>query len=244
MNRSGSKNKKRFKRKLTQLFGRYLGCHIIGMTSRLLRTTIKIDVHAQEITKKIHRKNGRIIYAFWHEHLGAVAKAGRIEFKIHRPIYAMISQSRDGDILAKAVSWLGIRTVRGSSTRGGTAALKKMIAVLENEGNVALAVDGPLGPRHTIHPGIFLLAKQTGAAIVPLTWQYENVWTFKSWDQAKLAKPFSKLQLQFHSPIFISKKADREEFEKAGKELEYCLNHHSTINCRSTTGVTGPPLTN
>ena len=200
-----------------------MGHHIVGISACLLRSTVRLKVIDQKYSIEAMKDSGKIIYAFWHEDLAAVAKAGRIEYKIHRPIYAMISQSTDGDILAKSVSWLGIQAVRGSSSHGGTAALKRMIEILNHEGNVALAVDGPRGPLHTIHPGIFLIAKMTGAAIVPLTWKYDKTWTFKSWDKAKLAKPFSTIQLKFHPAFYIKKDSTKADFQNAEVILRKAL---------------------
>jgi lysophospholipid acyltransferase (LPLAT)-like uncharacterized protein len=102
------------------------------------------------------------IIAFWHEHLAMMLHSA-----YRRPIRVLVSQSRDGELIASALSFYGADVVRGSSTRGATAALRDLIRGARKGANVAFTPDGPKGPRRIAKEGVIYLAQATGLPIVP-----------------------------------------------------------------------------
>jgi hypothetical protein len=84
-------------------------------------------------------------------------------------VYALISQHQDGELIHRIVARLGVGSVRGSTTRGGASALRRLIRLGRRGGDLAITPDGPRGPRHHAQIGVIQLAKATGLPIVPVT---------------------------------------------------------------------------
>jgi lysophospholipid acyltransferase (LPLAT)-like uncharacterized protein len=110
----------------------------------------------------------------------------------------MVSQSRDGELLARALARLGFGLVRGSSSRGGLSALRASLRALEGEQRpVAIAVDGPRGPRHQVAPGAVGLALGRGRPLVyarALSWPRLQL---RTWDRFELPLPFARVELRY-----------------------------------------------
>jgi len=132
----------------------------------------------------------------------------------------MISQSKDGEIVAKMALHNGWNAVRGSSSKGGMEALKKMITNLKKNKLAAHIVDGPKGPSGIVKPGVIRLAHATHAVIVPFSVSADKAWYFNSWDKFLLPKPFSKVILRFGDMIKFDRVKDREIFERQRMRLE------------------------
>ncbi|MDR2034858.1 MAG: lysophospholipid acyltransferase family protein, partial [Helicobacteraceae bacterium] len=133
-----------------------------------------------------------VIVAFWHEHiLMATFHWKKLrKGKKNAKVSAMVSDHRDGEYIARIVSFLGISTVRGSSARGGVKALIAALKELKLGNDVAFTPDGPRGPRHSVADGIILAAKKSGAAILPMRYEASRFWRLKSWDRFIIPKPF------------------------------------------------------
>jgi len=165
-----------------------------------------------------------IIYAFWHGDMFMTAFLGIKEKKKKKNIAIITSRSRDGELMTRVLNKLGYLTVRGSSARGGLQALLNLMNVVKNNNNAAIAVDGPRGPYHKVKPGIILLAKKTGAVIVPYAIQCDKKIVFKkSWDKSEIPLPFSSVHAIFSEPITISPNASKEDMEKWNNKLEEIL---------------------
>lgn len=141
-----------------------------------------------------------------------------------RGIAAMISQHRDGEMVARLVRRLGYDTVRGSSTRGGTAAALVMLEKIKNGQVAAMICDGPRGPIHTMKPGAAFLAMQAKAVVIPATFSATRMWVFRSWDRFKVPKPFARVHLLFGDPLpppddSISLKTYTRQLEAALNDL-------------------------
>ena len=160
---------------------------------------------------EINNKNLKpCIYAMWHADQFCVYG---IQDKAHLSI--LISTSFDGDMVAYACEGLGFKTVRGSSgKRGAIESTLKMVENLENNECVAIMVDGPNGPLHSVKNGVVRLAKMSGAPIVPVGW-YCNQWNFvnlPSWD--KMTAPFGEAKIiNLYGVIFT------EGYRKSTKKL-------------------------
>jgi len=133
------------------------------------------------------RNRQRHLYAFWHDSL--LYLAGR--YGHHRNVAILISRHADGELIAQACRWLGIRTVRGSTAKGGAAALLQMLE-RAHHGHLAITPDGPRGPYHEVQPGTIYLASKTGFPIVPIGVAYRRAWRARSWDRLGVPLPFSR----------------------------------------------------
>jgi len=131
---------------------------------RLLGATMRIKTEGAEPIDALYREGSHVIVAFWHGRQLMMPLGYR-----GREVYVLISQHRDGELIARIVGRFGFRAVRGSSTRGGVAALRQLIALGRSGVDLAVTPDGPKGPRQVVQPGVIQLAKATGLPVAPLT---------------------------------------------------------------------------
>jgi len=110
-----------------------------------------------------------------------------------RPLHALVSASRDGANLAKFFSHLGLRTVRGSSSRFGREALHELIAVQRAGGDIAVTPDGPRGPIYQMKAGGVLAARRTRARLLLLGVDFTGAWRLRSWDEFRIPRPLSRV---------------------------------------------------
>ncbi len=183
----------------------YCAARIIGVTLRI--QTIDYD-RAEEI------KLGKI-YTGWHGRSFVPVLLMR-----GKGAWALISQSRDGDIQNGIFTRFGFRTIRGSTGRGGVRAAAESIRILKRNETLAFTPDGPRGPSGVVQSGIIVLAKKSGAALIPVGVAANRCWLAPTWDRYMVPFPFSKCVVYFGSPIFVSKDAEDDEVEKARLLLE------------------------
>ena len=187
---------------------------LVLLYSRTLRLKIENDKEWMD-----YRRNGGVVLlCTWHQQFFSAIVPFK-NYKTFNPSI-MISQSKDGEIVAKIALRSGWNPVRGSSSKGGSEALKKMIAHLKEKKLAAHIVDGPKGPAGIVKPGVIRLAHAANAVIVPFSVSAEKAWVFNSWDKFLLPKPFSKVFLRFGKMIKFDRVKDKEIFEKQRMKLE------------------------
>jgi len=111
--------------------------------------------------------------------------------------FGVVSQHHDGDMIAKVLSMLEIKTIRGSSTRGARGVIIHSIKELKNNNSVFFTPDGPRGPRYSIGDGVVALAKKFRLPIVIITATPKSYWQFNSWDKFVVPKPFTKIDIYY-----------------------------------------------
>ena len=159
------------------------------------------------------------IGAVWHNRLLIFPLVLR-RFFSNRSGAALISASRDGDLLTDAVQRFGYDVVRGSSSRLGATALLQLSNLLSSHRDVVVTPDGPLGPAYELGPGIILLAQKTGAAVLPMNLEYSGCWRLKSWDRFIIPYPFSKVRIILGSPYRVKPTPTSEEFEAERRSVQ------------------------
>ncbi len=137
----------------------------------------------------------------------------------------LASPSRDGDVLTVWLKRLGYEIIRGSSRHDNTSALRAMRRKVQEGYSVGFGVDGPIGPRYRVKPGMSYLAQKCQIPIVPIGSAFVRPWVLeKAWDRYEIPKPFSTVAFYIGKPIYITKDADLEEsnrlLEKAIFEAE------------------------
>jgi len=158
----------------------------------------------------------KYLLAFWHSRLLLISYI----FK-GLNVLVMVSQSKDGEIIARILRRQGQDTVRGSSTRGGLRVLAGMIKNLKETGRPgATTPDGPQGPRFKVKPGTIAIAKKTGYPIVPVSYSASRIKVFSSWDRFVLPIPFSKCRAIYGEPIYVPKDVDADEEKRCLLKLE------------------------
>ena len=130
---------------------------------RQLGRSMRLETRGQEEVDALYRENQNIILAFWH------AQQLMIPFGYRGPgAHVLISQHRDGEIIAQIIATFGHHAVRGSSTRGGAVALRELIRLGRSGQDVVVTPDGPKGPAQVAKMGAIQLARASGLPIVPL----------------------------------------------------------------------------
>lgn len=136
----------------------------------------------------------------------------------------LVSQSEDGEIIARILQRQGYETIRGSTTKGGIRSLAKMIKALKEKTRPASIIpDGPQGPRFKVQPGIITLAKKTGYPIMPITYSAKKAKIFASWDRFILPYPFTTCRLIYGNPLYVPTDADKDTEEMCRIQLEHEL---------------------
>jgi lysophospholipid acyltransferase (LPLAT)-like uncharacterized protein len=200
---------------------------------RALAATLRLREFPSPGVEAIWRDRTPTIYSVWH---GEILLLPLIYGRRHR-LHALTSRSRDGEILSRFVQGFGIRVVRGSSSRGGPRALLTLARVIRETGENALIVpDGPRGPRHIAQNGAVMLAKMTGAPMVPLAFGAAPCRVLASWDAFVVPYPFARAAVVFGEPIRVARDAGREALEAKRQELESALNHVSREAARVVGG--------
>lgn len=191
-----------------------LGYYIL----RFYLSMLRIRVVGEEIALGCLSEYGRLVVAIWHQRF-LPALAYVTKFKNFKPI-VMISQSRDGEMIARFADRLGLVAVRGSSRRGGTTALREITETLKANTVVIHIVDGPTGPKGLVKPGLISMAQITGAVILPVIVSAKNAWVLGSWDRFLVPKPFSQVTIEWGQPFIVPRDLDSNSFEELRQDIE------------------------
>ncbi len=191
---------------------------VVGIAKSLLRTC-RWDVRGREHWDAALEAHGRVIIAIWHESMAMGAYYFRNE-----GYCALVSKSFDGEIGVRVVNRFGHSAVRGSSSRGGSDALKDLGAVLDQGRTVGLTLDGPRGPRRSAKPGIGILSARTQAHVVPIAFTVRPAHHLKSWDQFPLPLPFASITVLFGPALVPPRNDSPSNVEGLRQETESALN--------------------
>ncbi len=184
-------------KRLCLLWGTWLAGAVLWLWCWSCRTRYIDDPRPQ-----CRRQGQPYVYALLHAH-----QLGAIIINDEARLAAMVSRSGDGDWLVPALRLRGVRAVRGSSRKagidkGGQVALSTLAAWVKSGAPALIAVDGPRGPRNTVHRGIAQLALRTQATILPLVVLPSRRWILhRAWDRFQIPKPFSRVSAAFAEPI-------------------------------------------
>ena len=196
--------------KTTGVLGRFL--------LRLWAGSSRIRVIGEEEYLKCKAQKKRVIFIVWHGRLFLAPFFFR-----KRGIYALVSPSRDGEIIARIASGWGFRIIRGSGSHSMVRAWLEMKNRLREGAELIIIPDGPRGPDRVFKPGGLKLAQETGAILQPFSFSASRKRFLRSWDHFLFFYPFSKVIAVYGRPITIDPAADEENFERARLEVERAL---------------------
>ena len=131
-------------------------------------------------------------------------------------VVAMVSEHGDGEIIGRAAVALGLRLVRGSTTRGAARVLLSGAREVEAGFDLAITPDGPRGPAKSVAPGAVAIAQRTGAPLLPIGAWASSAWHLKSWDRFMVPKPFARVHIAFGELLYIDSGAARKAVESSG----------------------------
>jgi lysophospholipid acyltransferase (LPLAT)-like uncharacterized protein len=194
-----------------------LGAVGLGILGATLRLRFQDAALARLIDARVP-----MIVALWHSHLLIAPYLYRRRFR-SLPLRALVSRSRDGDLLARFLARFGIEAVRGSSSRGGASAVRQLARALERGASVLVIPDGPRGPREVAKPGVIALARLSGAPILPAAIAYSRHWQAASWDRLLVPRPFARCVLRIAEPLRVPRDGDPATDRVLAKDLETLL---------------------
>jgi len=191
-------------------------CYSIHLYIRFVFWTGRWSAEGAEHPRRLREAGRPFILAFWHGRLMMIPMA----WQRLAPIHMLISGHRDGQIIANAVAYFGVRTVTGSTRRGGTAALRTMVKALAAGDCVGITPDGPAGPAMVASAGIINVARLARVPIIPVTFAARWRRHMRSWDRMQAALPFSRGVFIWGEPIEIASDLDETGVERARALVE------------------------
>ena len=194
---------------------------------RLWFGTVRVKILNPSVYRDYFLKStdGRnVVAGSWHRH----AIFFFYFFRTLGPRGIMISKSVDGEFTAKIAKYLGYTPIRGSSSRGGSAALQQLIEFMKVKSKTRFcgtAVDGPGGPNRVMKTGMLAVARESGSWFIPMACSGNSVITFhKAWDRTIIPRPFSKVVMDFGQPFVIPHDISRSDMEKLRRSTGIILN--------------------
>ncbi len=205
---------------------------------RALAASLRIREIPSSGLEALRQAGAPAIYTVWHGQILLLPYLYGRRYRVH----VLTSRSRDGELLSRFVQGFGIRVERGSSSRGGARALLGLARAIRDGANVLIVPDGPRGPRHVAQSGAVVLAKMTGAPIVPVAVGAAPCSVLRSWDRFVVPYPFARAVVLFGRPITVPRDADHGLVEARRQELEAVLREISRAAERGARGDDVPAL--
>lgn len=208
------------KRILSSEFVRRVSCWLASLYIRLAYHTGRWTVVGGDIPEQFWRDGKPFILGFWHGRLLMMPYC----WNPKKTIYMLISQHRDGQLIARTVGHFGIKTAAGSSTRGGAKALRTMVKALSKGEYVGITPDGPRGPRMRASEGVVSVARLSGVPVIPAAFGCSRGRAISTWDRFLVAWPFSRGVIVWGEPVTVDRSADASQQEAARRQIEDGLN--------------------
>ena len=183
---------------------------------------LKPETLGEEKPNELWSEGRHVIFATWHDQLLLISPG-----YTGGPAKALVSKSKDGELIARVVSYFGLGVVRGSSNRGGRAAFRELVQLSKEPCTLGITPDGPTGPRHRIKEGVVQLARLSGRPIVPLAFVCSNGHRFQSWDRFLLPYPWGKAVYLYGEPLYYDENETIENFRSRVQEAMDANTRHA-----------------
>ncbi len=179
----------------------------------VLARTWRIEILGAEHRLGLPQDEGFLV-CMWHGRMliGAAVFA-------HQDFRVLVSPSDDGELSQALLLASGYRVLRGSSSRGGSRALREMLDLLRTGERVVITPDGPRGPRHAMNPGMAWMARATGYPILPLSLVADRAWHLNSWDRFTIPMPRARVIANWGEPVRVAREASDEDLRHASETL-------------------------
>ena len=195
---------------------RAVACWLAAGLIRVVRLTNRWRVIGGDIPQGFWAEKKPFILCFWH---GRIMMAPYCWDK-NAPINMLISDHQDGQLIARTVSHFGIKTVVGSTSKGGAKAVREMVKWIKGGEYVGITPDGPRGPRMRSSEGAVVVARLSGVPLIPVSFSTSRGKNLRSWDRFLVAKPFGRGVFVWGEPIYVG----RDNVDQARRDLEDSLN--------------------
>jgi lysophospholipid acyltransferase (LPLAT)-like uncharacterized protein len=164
----------------------------------LLGRTWRFRILNGDAVRQLRSSERSFIFALWHGHLLPLLWHHRDE-----GVSVLISEHRDGELVARAAESLGYGLIRGSTTHGADRALISLVRELESGREVAITPDGPRGPAEKFAPGALVAAQRSDSFILPVVVSASSAWRLRSWDRFMIPKPFARVTVAYGPPTKV-----------------------------------------
>lgn len=187
-----------------------------GWLLRVLGVTWRVRVHGREWLLSRPAGTSPVVYTLWHGQMLPLLWAHKARTGV------IVSEHKDGEIIARIIALFGLFGVRGSSSRGGTRALLESVQVVKQGTDMAFTPDGPRGPRHSFAPGALMLANRAQVPLVTITGHVDRKWQLSSWDGFEIPKPFARITVLYGEPRAVDAPDVRAAAARAD-EFQRCM---------------------
>ncbi len=196
------------------------GLAIAGVTRQWMRTLDYQAVFYDRTLDPAHEQfEGPAVFLFWHEYIPFL-----FYLRGHCNIAMLLSRHQDAEWLQQAARHMGFTTIRGSTNRGGVAALRELIRT-SRWSNLTITPDGPRGPRRELAAGCIYVSSKLGIPLVPIGLGYDRPWrNRRAWDRFAIPRPFSRARAVVGPRIVIPSDLPRTGVERYRQRVERLLN--------------------
>lgn len=201
--------------------------------THLVMCTCRVKWYGNDVIATMRQYKQPWIWSCWHDNVGIAVWSVR-----GQNVHMLASDSRDGEYIARGIRAFGHSTVRGSSSRGSTAATRGMLRALRRKHNISITPDGPRGPRYKAQPGALWVAIMADCPIIPYHFEASRQWVVNSWDGHKIPKPFSTVHICIGEPWWVSRAALK--FDSTAMLAEY--EQRMMSNARRALRLAGRPV--
>src|SRR5881394_1421252 len=183
-----------------------------GGLLRLLGRTWRFRLVNGGVIQDLRAAKTPFIFSLWHGHLLPL-----LWFHRDQGVLVLISEHRDGELVARAAASLGFGLIRGSTTRGADRALISLARELKAGREAAITPDGPRGPARKFAPGVLVAAQRSDSFIVPVAAVADRAWHLRSWDRFMIPKPFARVTIAYGKPTKVLAATPRAAAEESSR---------------------------
>ena len=190
----------------------------VGLQQVLRTTDLETAYYDTTVDPARPEYNEHCIFVFWHENLAIMLPSWP-----NIPVTLLVSLHRDAEWLVETADFLGFNAVRGSTTRGGSAAIRQL-KQQSKKSSLVVTPDGPQGPRRQMAMGPIFLASRLQMPLVPVGVGYDRPWRLNTWDRFAIPRPFSRARVIGGPKIRLPKRLSRTGMEDCRIKFQALLN--------------------
>ena len=171
--------------------------------------TSKIIVHGYNDVLNDDNKE-KVVILFWHGDSYCLYPA-----LIGTKLYIVTTKDRRGDYISEMCKYFGYQTIRVPDVSDGGNYLFNIGKIINKEdvSNIAISMDGPLGPYHVPKDFALVSALLTKRKVLPISINVKRKIELKRrWDNYKIPLPFNRITITFNQPIEVTKEDKKEGF--------------------------------
>ena len=204
---------------------------LYGLLTPLLRVLLtllwysyRIDkIIGEEVAERIVTGKTVCIPCYWHQQHLLCANIIRRWIRKGFDASIVISASVDGEIPARIAGAWGANIIRGSANQTGALVMRDMVGALKRGSSIITTPDGPKGPIFEFKAGNVLIARISGAPLLPLACAADRSWRLSSWDKMLVPKPFARVVIAVGEPHSVPRDTSVDDLERHRVEMQDSL---------------------